>query len=404
MTSRQARNRHAVLAAARFGRVTRLDIARCTGLSAATVSGLVADLVADGILVELDERVPAEGTAGGRPATALAVNPALGSLIGIHLGPAGVRIVVATVDGAVRAEHTHETDVGHQAAATLEYVASTALDLVVDLGIPHREMLGVGVAVSAPVLLHSQALGSPPMLSDWGGVDIAARLGRRMGLPVHVGNDANLGALAEWRLGAATASDDLIYVMLSEGVGAGLILQGRLYEGDAGPTGELGHVAVVPDGQICRCGSRGCLETVVGARALATTLVHSHGPSSRLGDLIDLARGGDCGVRRLLGDAGRAVGTALSAVCTMLNPKLIVVGGTLAQTGEPLLCGIRDALARGVSPVTNRIPEVVPGRLGTWAEALGAAIAASEAAGPLRLTDTPDHCSITLTEAKSGDS
>ncbi|MDQ7809022.1 ROK family protein [Amycolatopsis sp. A133] len=373
------RNRRAVLSAARFGRpVTRLEIARTTGLSAATVSGLVADLIADGVLVELERRVPPAGVAGGRPAAALAVNPALGVLIGVHLAHAGIRILLAGVDGTVRAEHTHDIDVDHRPADTLEYVASTALDLVADLGIPHRELLGVGVAVSAPVLLHSQTLGSPPMLNDWGEVDIATRLRKRMGLPVHLGNDADLGALAEWRLGAAASVDNLVYVMLSEGVGAGLVLQGRLYDGDAGAAGELGHVTVVPDGQICRCGSRGCLETVVGARALATTLAHSHGPACGFIDLITLAHRGDPGVRRLLGDAGRAVGTALAPVCTVLNPKLVVVGGTLAQAGEPLLSGIRETLGRGVSPVTNRTPEVLPGALGTGAEALGAVITANQ--------------------------
>jgi predicted NBD/HSP70 family sugar kinase len=382
MESRQVRNRRAVLGAAQFGRpVTRLDISRTTGLSAATVSGLVAELIADGILIELPERIPAAGTAGGRPATALAVNPALGTLIGIHLAHAGVRILLAGVDGTVLAEHTHDIDVDHQPTDTIEYVASTALDLVADLDIPHRELLGVGVAVSAPVLLHSRTLSSPPMLSNWGEVDIAARLGKRMGLPVHVGNDADLGALAEWRLGAAFGADHLIYVMLSEGVGAGLVLQGELYAGDTGAAGELGHVTVAPDGQICRCGSRGCLETVVGARALAATLAHSHGPTCGLADLIALAHEGDPGVRRLLGDAGRAVGAALVPVCTVLNPKLIVVGGTLAQTGAPLLHGIRETLTRTMSPVTTRTPDVVPGRLGTRAEALGAVITANQAAG-----------------------
>jgi predicted NBD/HSP70 family sugar kinase len=200
-----------------------------------------------------------------------------------------------------------------------------------------------------------------------------------MGLPVHVGNDANLGALAEWRMGAATAADDLVYVMLSEGVGAGLILRGRPYEGSAGAAGELGHVTVAPDGQICRCGSRGCLETVVGARALTTTLAHTRGPSCRLADLVALACRQDPGVRRLLNDAGRAVGTALTPICTMLDPSLIVVGGTLAETGEPLLCGIRDTLGRGLSPVAPQPPVIVPGELGTRAEALGAVVAAGRA-------------------------
>lgn len=402
MESRQIRNRRAVLGAVGLGRpVTRLDIARSTGLSAATVSGLVADLIADGVLIELDERVPAKGDAGGRPAAALAVNPALGTLIGIHLAHAGTRVLVTSLDGTVRAEQAHDTDVDHHPADTLEYVASTALDLVADLGIPHRELYGVGVAVSAPVLLQSQALGYPPMLSDWGAVDIPARLGRRMGLPVHVGNDANLGAVAERRLGAAVGVDNLIYVMLSEGVGAGLVLQGRLFEGETGAAGELGHVTVAPEGQICRCGSRGCLETVVGARALATTLAHSHAPACGFSDLIALARQGDPGVRRLLGDAGRAVAIALVSVCTVLNPRLIVVGGALAQTGEALLAGIRDTLGHGLSPVTGRGPEVVPGALGTRAEALGALTLAGHAA-ELRLATLSRHGTTAAGRAQPG--
>lgn len=373
MESTRTRNRHAVLTAASAGRAaTRLDIARATGLSTTTVSGLVAELIADGILLELADRVPASGAAGGRPAAPLGVNPALGTLIGIHLAHAGIRILIAGLDGTVRAEHTHNIDVDHRPADTLEYVASAALELVADLGIAHRELLGVGVAVSAPVLLHSPTLNSPPMLSDWGEVDIPARLSKRMGVAVHVGNDANLGALAEWRRGAAADADNVIYVMLSEGVGAGLILQGRLYQGETGAAGELGHVSVAADGLICRCGSRGCLETVVSARALAATLAHSHGATGGLKNLIALSQQGDLGVRRLVTDAGRAVGAALTPTCTMLNPKLIVVGGTLAQTGAPLLNGIQDSLTHALAPVTNQPPEIVLGALGPRAEALGA--------------------------------
>jgi predicted NBD/HSP70 family sugar kinase len=379
MRSRPSRNRRAVLAAAHRSRTfTRLDLVRATGLSSATVVGLVAELLADGVLVELDQRMPS-GASGGRPAVALRLNPDRGTLIGIHLAHADVRVIVAALDGSIRAEHTHEIDVDHRPADSLEYVASAALDLVADLDLTHRELTGVGVAVSAPAMRSVPTLQSP-ILGDWSGIDIAATLGKRMGLGVQVGNDANLGALAESRLGAAAGVDNVVYVMLSEGVGAGLILSGQLYEGESGAAGELGHVTVVPGGQICRCGGRGCLETVVGARALIDTLAHSRGSTFGYPQLIEHARQGDPGLRRLLGDAGRAVGAALASICTILNPKLIVVGGTLAQTGEALLTGVADGLVQHVSPVTGTAPQVVRGALGVRAEALGAVMVAGYAA------------------------
>ncbi len=378
--SKNARHRDAVLEVAGTGQpFTRVGLAEVTGLSNATISALVADLLIEGTLLELDERIPAQGKSGGRPAAALSLNPGLGTLIGMHLGHASVRILITSLDGTVRAEHTHDIDVDHRPADTLEYVASAALELVADNNIAYRKLRGVGVGVSAPVVLHSQLLGAP-MLSDWSGVDIAARLHRRMGLTAHVRNDANLGALAEWRLGAGSGTHNMIYVMLSEGVGAGMILQGQLYEGAGGAAGELGHVTVVPAGQICRCGSRGCLETIVGQHALASTLAYSRGPGSCLGDLIQLAQQRDPGAERLINDAGRAVGTALASACTMLNPELIVIGGTLAQTGTPLLDGVRDSLNRYMSSVSDRAPSVVAGALGSRAEALGAIIVARQAA------------------------
>jgi predicted NBD/HSP70 family sugar kinase len=381
-TTRHTQNRRAVLAAAWLGRpVTRLELAHSTGLSTTTIAGIVADLIADQILLELNDRILAPGSTGGRPATQLAFNPALGALVGIHLGHADVQIVITGPDGSIRAEHARTTDVDHQPADTLEYVASTALDLVADLGVRHRDLLGVGVAVSAPVLLSSHTLGSPPMLSNWGEIDIAAALSKRMGLPVQVGNDANLGALAEWRQGTGAGTDNLIYVMISEGVGAGLIIRGQLYEGTTGAAGELGHVTVAPGGQICRCGNRGCLETVAGARALITALAHSRGPCS-LADLITLAQQGDQGARRLMTDAGHAVGAALGPACTMLDPTLIIVGGALAQAGEPLLTGLRDSLTRTLSPVSNQALKVKPTQLGTQTEVLGAIAIAGDTALP----------------------
>jgi len=176
-----------------------------TGLSTSAVSTLVADLIEAEVLVELGTK--ASG-AGGRPAVALGLAPRAGSLVGIHLGHADLRVVLTSLDGTVLMQQRHFLDVDHEPAASLDQLARSTADLLATGDVDRARVLAVGVAVSAPVV-DSRMLASPPML--WtGGVDIAGVLGERTGLPVHIGNDATLGALAEWRLGAGTAVDALV--------------------------------------------------------------------------------------------------------------------------------------------------------------------------------------------------
>lgn len=378
-----SRNGRAVLAAVQSRpRCSRADVARATGLSTSAVSALVSALLDAGLLVELGTN-PASG--GGRPSVSLGLAPRAGSLIGIHLGHADLRVVLTALDGTLLAEQRHVLDVDHEPVATLDRVARTTADLRDGAGDDVGRVLGVGVAVSAPVV-DSRQLGSPPMLLDWGGVDIGGLLAERTGLPVHLGNDATLGALAEWRLGAASGVDDLVYVMLGEGVGCGLVLGGRLHLGATGTAGELGHLSVtgVGDGKICRCGGRGCLETVVSKRALVSALAHTLGPGATVEALLELAEAGDRGARRLLADAGHVLGTALAGVCTITDPRLVVVGGDLTAgpgSSDVLLSAAGSALDAALPPVANHGVRVVRAQLGARAEALGAALLAASRAG-----------------------
>lgn len=393
LESLRARNRRSVLAAVRAQpHSSRADVARHTGLSTSTVSTLVGELISGGVLVELGE-TPARHGNGGRPAVTLGLSPRAGAVLGVHLGHDGTRVVLTAADGTVYDERSARFDVDHQPVGSLEQVAATALDLVRAEQLPDGRVLGVGVAVSAPVL-DARQLASPPMLLDWGGVDIAAQLRRELGLPVHLGNDATLGALAEWRLGAGAGSQSLVYVMLSEGVGAGLVLGGHLHEGVTGAAGEFGHVRVARDGQICRCGNRGCLETVVGARALVRALTHSKGPGCTVAQLLELVAEGDVGARRLLADAGRVVGDTLASICTVLDPGLVVLGGDLTDgqaAADVLVAGVRSALDHALPPVSNHAVQIRVAELGGRSEALGAALlAASRAEAQIAsLADAP---------------
>ncbi|WP_329256239.1 ROK family transcriptional regulator [Actinoallomurus sp. NBC_01490] len=388
LASLRSRNRLLVLETVqRRGRISRVGIARATGLSRTTVSSLVAELLAEGVLTESPgDAGRRTSTSGGRPATPLTLNPDGGGVLGVHLRHAGIRVLFTDLSGGVLGERYRALDVDHLPDDALAYVADTALDLVAAAAHDAGRVFGMGVAVSAPMQSRSHTLRTPSVLADWSGVDIATRLRERIGVPVHVGNDANLGALAEWTFGAARGADDLIYVMLSDGVGAGLILNGRPYEGATGSAGELGHISVIDGGYVCRCGNRGCLETVIGARGLTSAFAHTRGPETTIADVVALLAADDPGARRVVADAGHMLGRALAGICAMLEPRLVVIGGEVAAVGRTLLDGVRDVLAQRLPPAISQGVTVTTGRLGDRAEALGAIALATHSTSAHLLT------------------
>jgi predicted NBD/HSP70 family sugar kinase len=389
------RNRSLVLRAVQAdGATSRVDIIRTTGLSRTTVSSLVSQLLAEGLLAESNNRGPSSaGRQTGRPPTRLTLEPSGGAVLGIHLRHDGIRLALADLAGSVLAEVLVDLDVDHRADAAMEFIQDAAKDLLLDTGTRSDRVLGAGVAVSSP--MHTSSGHGPALLTTWHDIDIPAAFGARLGMPVNVGNDANLGATAERYFGAARNSRNLVYVMLAEGIGAGLFLDGRPYFGSKGVAGEFGHVVVAPGGRVCRCGNRGCLETVAGAEALAGALpTRDDGRAPDLGEVLAACAEGDAGAVRVVADAGRAVGTALAGVCTMLDPELVVIGGRTALAGQPLIDGISETLRRGVPP-TDEVPvPVLAGHLGVRAEVLGAVALAIAAAPPSSIHDRLTEAAI----------
>jgi predicted NBD/HSP70 family sugar kinase len=195
---------------------------------------------------------------------------------------------------------------------------------------------------------------------------------RRIGLSVHVDNDANLGALAELYWGAGRGADDLVYLKVATGVGAGLVFDGHLYYGAGGTAGEIGHMTTDESGPLCRCGNRGCLETFAGAPAIVELLRSSLGEELSITEIAARADGDDAGCRRAMADAGRHIGHALADVCNLFNPERIVVGGTLGQSCRTLRDAMGDAVReRAIRSAADDV-EIVPGVLGERAEVLGA--------------------------------
>jgi predicted NBD/HSP70 family sugar kinase len=374
LESLRARNRARALAVlARRGAASQADIVRETGLSRTTVSSLVAELLDEGIVVERADSVrPAPSPSGGRPATLLSLQPSSGGFVGVDFGREIVRVAVADRAGEVLVDaRSDRLEVAHQAREALAVAEAMVSRALGQAELQPDRLISAGIAMSAPVRSDSPGFASEVIFPSWAEVNVAEFFGERLGVPVHVGNDANLGALAEATFGAGRGKRNLFYVGLSEGIGGGVIIDGRIFTGQSGAAGELGHIVVNPDGQVCRCGNRGCLATVAGGAALTAALRQMYGPHMTVDELIDLSREGDPGVARLIADAGEAVGRVLAGVCSLLDPELVIIGGELAPTGQPLLEGIAVSLERWISPASGHYP-VVLGELGGTAEVLGA--------------------------------
>ena len=350
------------------GTASRSEIARHTGLSRTTVTTLVSDLQAKGLVVE---QPFAEVQGRGRPPTLLRLDPSVGAVVGIHFDHRHVRVAVADLSSAVLAERWERLDVDHAATTALDAAAELVEIVLDEAGIERSRVVGAGVALSGPVD-RDGTVGSTVILPGWEGLNAIDELTRRLELQVAVDNDANLGALAEVSFGAGRGMSDVIYVMVSSGLGAGIVLDGRLHRGATGLAGELGHVRVRSDGAVCRCGNRGCLETVASTDAMLSLLRPADGGGANTRTLVEIVAAGDIGAQRVVNDAGREIGRVVAGLCNVLSPSGVIVGGDLGIVAEPLLNGIREALDRYALPPVRAALELRAGVLGERAELLGA--------------------------------
>jgi predicted NBD/HSP70 family sugar kinase len=375
LTSLRELNRLRVLETVRErGSVSRAEISRQTGLARSTVSSLVSDLHGAGLVVESTNGRDSATSRGGRPPVLLTLNPGAGAVLGIHFDHRFVRVALAELDHRIVAEAGQDLDVDHDAAACMDVATALANDVIKRSGVDRARVLGAGVAVSGPIDQETGTLGSTTIMPGWVGLDVAGELEGRLDLPVHIDNDANLGALAESVLGAGKDTSEMIYLMLSSGIGSGLVIGGRLHRGARGTAGEIGHVLVDEHGPICRCGNRGCLETYAGANAVLDLLRPSHGDDLTIEDMVALARDGDPACQRVIADVARIVGSVVAALCNQLNPERVVVGGKLVDADELLLGPMREAVRRYAIPAATDAVQVVRGALGERAELLGALI------------------------------
>lgn len=322
------------------GPLTRLDVARRTGLSAAAVTKAVRPLMEAGYLTEgADQEAP---PALGRPANLVRVDGGRALFIGVKV--TGDEIIAVLADLCCRlrvARHVPLTD--HDPKAVLASIADLAQELRVeadDLGI---RVLGLGLAVSGDVDRGEGVVRYSPFL-DWRDVPLAELASMTTGLPVTVDNDVRALTVAEQWFGAGAGLTDFAVVTVGAGIGCGLVVHGQVVSGAHGVAGEIGHVVVDPAGPLCHCGNRGCVEAIAGDAAILARVREVTGVQvADTAEALALAHRGDAGAREVYARAGEAIGRGIATVVNLFGPERVIISGEGLAAYDLFAEQIRDS-------------------------------------------------------------
>lgn len=367
----------------RVERISRTELARRSKLTKPTVSAIVDELLGEGIVREVGFGEPVSG--GGRPARLLEFNDASAAYLGIHIGVRSTSVAVADARGTIRLVRRRPSIVGSP-ARTLRSIQALAAEALQGAKVPRTRVEGAAATVPGLVDHESGLCVLAPNLG-WRDVPLRDALSEAIGLPFVVNNITQAAAVAEGRVGAAKEARSFVWLYVGSGVGSGVVIDGRVFYGQRGFSGEIGHCPVVEDGPECGCGRRGCLETVASAMALGravkaalaagepTVLAGMEGPLDA-GAVAAAARDGDPVARRILAAMSEHLGRGISYLLNVLNPEMIVLGGPVAQAGQILFDDVRASVARHA--LLPKGVQIVPSALGDRAELTGAVLLAMD--------------------------
>jgi predicted NBD/HSP70 family sugar kinase len=319
---------------------SRAELARNTGLSPATVSAITAKLVTIGVASESKRR----SSRGGRPATPILFEPNFQNVIGIEMGSSHISAVRTNLLAEIQERLEKDIDVQNNPEETFAVICEFIGVLTASAPCP---ILGIGIGVPSPVELSPEHRLSSQILPKWQNENLAARVSQKVELPVMIDNDANLGAIAEQWWGAGRGSNDLVYIKASTGIGAGFIVNGDIYRGAFGIAGEIGHITVLRDGPLCRCGLSGCLEAMVGTPAILQRAREKLSDDQlQLSTLIERSNNGCEISRSIIQESGTWIGEVVANLIKTVNPSRIVLGGRISTAGPVLLEALRETVYR----------------------------------------------------------
>jgi predicted NBD/HSP70 family sugar kinase len=359
------------------GPLSRSELVARTGLTRGAIRGLVGELVLAGLLTE--ERGTSQGTPG-RPSPLVRPNPQCGVVLALEITVDSLAAATVGLGGHILEQARVDRRRDRLSAdETIADLAALARGVLAKLPRPDA-LIGIGVAVAGIVRRADGFVTMAPNLG-WRDVPLGDRLATALetALPIVIANEADLGALSEWRRGAAVGADHVLFVSGEVGVGGGLIVDGKQLTGAAGYGGEIGHMPVNPNGSRCRCGSIGCWETEVGEGALLR--LAGHPPDAGREGLDSVLREAADRSPKALGaldDIGRWLGFGLAGLVNVFNPQVVVLGGLFGRIHPFVEATLADELARLSLPQSREVVRVAPASLGVDAPLLGAAELAFE--------------------------
>jgi len=355
---------------------SRSELVARTGLTRSAIRGLIGEFVAADLVSE-ERAAPLGGP--GRPSPLVRPNPEGAVVLAFDIAVDSLAVALVGLGGEVFDMVRVQRPRGHSSVAeVVDQLAEQAA--VVRARSRHDALIGIGVAVAGVVRRSDGFVAMAPNLG-WRDVPLGAALARALEatVPIWIANEADLGAVAELRRGAAIGADDILYLSGEVGVGGGLIVDGRPLTGVAGFGGEVGHIPVNPDGAACQCGSVGCWETEVGEEALLRLAGHQPGGGwGEVDAVLEEARAGSTIALGALEEVGRWLGIGLAGLVNIFNPRLVVLGGLFGRIQPFVGSALAAELDRRTLPASRALVRVVPARLGVDAPLLGAAELAFE--------------------------
>jgi predicted NBD/HSP70 family sugar kinase len=361
---------------------TRTELATLTGLARSTIALRIESLMQLGLV---GPTADAPST-GGRPSSQFALSTGSKIVIAVDIGASHVRIAVSDLAGKPLRETSSSLAVAEGPEVVLNWVITAGDALIRDADRDLSDLLAIGVGLPGPVEHSSGRPINPPIMPGWDRFDVPGWLQAHFDVPVLVDNDVNIMALGE-REAAWPNVDHLIFVKVATGIGSGVISGGILQRGAQGIAGDIGHVQVSRGADVpCHCGNRGCLEALASGSAVARALSDAGLDATGSQDVVELVKRGNMDAIQAVRQAGRDLGEVLTACISLINPSVIVIGGSMAQAGEHLIAGVREVVYTRSMPLATQHLQITQSNVGVGAAVLGAAmLAIHHALSPARV-------------------
>ncbi|HET9588962.1 MAG TPA: ROK family transcriptional regulator [Anaerolineales bacterium] len=383
-------NKHAVVDLIRFaGRgITRTDIAEELGLTRASVTMIINDLIQNGIILESESR----STRSGRPPVVLEIQPACGLVAAIDMGASHLSVALGDCSAHILDETEQPFRIADGPKHCLEEADRALKSILEKNRMQLKDLFAIGVGVPGPVIIETGMVMAPPIMPGWDRFPIRDTLEDLWNIPVSLNNDANFGALGEWVFGAGRGEKNLAFIKVGSGIGAGLIIHQQIFGGTTGSAGEIGHLTIDENGPLCTCGNHGCLEAFAGGRAIEiqaqklvesgkrTLLSDSNAKNITVRDVADVARRGDLAAQDILHRSGTFIGIAVAGLINLVNPSVVIIGGGVAEVGDLLTAPIRKVVRERSLRAAEHAVKITTAMLGRRSTLIGAMVQATNMA------------------------